>query len=245
MKSKYKESKAFRSFSIKRFLTKTFVIILLLTSGKGFSQQNVGINPNGALPDPSAALDIVSPNKGLLIPRLTTVQRLTIINPANGLMVYDLDSSCVFFYKSIASQWVSLCRPNTTPGPVGPTGPQGVPGIAGADGVTGATGATGLQGNTGSTGATGTAGANGATGATGPQGLTGTAGTNGVTGATGLQGNTGSTGVTGTAGANGVTGATGPQAQQGLPVLTELTELQARKARPAHRVLPERQVMMV
>ncbi len=41
--------------------------------------------------DPSAVLTITSTDKGLLIPRMTTAERLAISSPATGLMVYDTD----------------------------------------------------------------------------------------------------------------------------------------------------------
>ena len=41
-------------------------------------------------PDSSAVLDLTSVEKGLLIPRLTTVQRDQILLPAKGLMIYNL-----------------------------------------------------------------------------------------------------------------------------------------------------------
>ncbi|KAF5042881.1 hypothetical protein DSECCO2_508060 [anaerobic digester metagenome] len=72
-------------------------------------QNNVGINPTGALPDPSAALDIVAADKGLLIPRMSAVQRMAIAAPANGLLVYDTDSMCVLVYRSATMSWFSLC----------------------------------------------------------------------------------------------------------------------------------------
>lgn len=48
----------------------------------------VGINTN--TPHTSAMLDIASTNKGLLIPRMTTSQKLAITSPATSLLVYDL-----------------------------------------------------------------------------------------------------------------------------------------------------------
>ena len=42
-------------------------------------------------PDASAALDITANDKGLLIPRMTTVQRTGISSPANSLMVFDTE----------------------------------------------------------------------------------------------------------------------------------------------------------
>ena len=47
----------------------------------------VGINTETI--DPSSALDIFSEDKGLLMPRLTTVQRDAITTPASGLMIYN------------------------------------------------------------------------------------------------------------------------------------------------------------
>ena len=55
-----------------------FVIFFALVTTSLFAQQNVGINTNAV--DPSAALQINSKNnnQGLLIPGLTTTQRLNI-----------------------------------------------------------------------------------------------------------------------------------------------------------------------
>lgn len=172
------------------------IVIQLLFCASAFSQSNsVGI---GTLsPNPSSLLDIdASPdnNKGLLIPRLTAVQRLAIVSPANSLMVFDTDSACFFYWSSIATSWKSLCN-------VGLVGP------AGAMGSTGPTGVVGVTGNTGATGASGSAGVTGATGTTGIAGVTGT------TGATGMIGSVGTTGTTGETGATGIAGVTGLRGQ--------------------------------
>ncbi len=130
--------------------------------------QNIGV---GTLtPDNSAVLDLSPPNKdkGLLVPRLTAVQRLAISNPANALLVFDTDSNCFFFYRQSNASWNSLCG---LAGSVGPTGIQGVTGATGANGNTGATGPTGITGSTGATGATGAVGPSG--GPIGPTGPTG------------------------------------------------------------------------
>ena len=60
----------------------------------------VAINTDGTQPDGSAMLDIKSGAKGLLIPRMTTVQRSAIGTPADGLMVYDTDTKGVWVYQS-------------------------------------------------------------------------------------------------------------------------------------------------
>lgn len=132
-----------------------FLFFFFLAFLSAFSQnQNVGI---GTLtPNASAMLDVVSPNnnKGVLIPRLTAVQRLAIPSPANGLLVYDTDSLCFFYYK--VSVWTSLCNVGTVTGPTGATGATGINGATGATGTAGATGAQGITGATGATGASGT-----------------------------------------------------------------------------------------
>lgn len=72
-----------------------------------FGQGNVGIGTN--TPDASAVLEMNFNTQGVLVPRLTTAQRLTVLNPANGLLVFDTDVSCFFFYSSGLPGWENLC----------------------------------------------------------------------------------------------------------------------------------------
>lgn len=67
----------------KRLLT---IPALLFVSYYSFSQ-SVGIGTN--TPDASAAMDITTTNKGLLIPRMSISSINAITNPARGLLVYD------------------------------------------------------------------------------------------------------------------------------------------------------------
>jgi hypothetical protein len=67
--------------------------------------QNVGINNNGAAPDASAALDISSTSKGILVPRMTLVQRGAIASPATGLLIYQTDGIPGFWAYN-GSGWV-------------------------------------------------------------------------------------------------------------------------------------------
>ena len=62
---------------------------LILLNFQTFAQ--IGINTTGAAPSASAMLDVSSITKGVLIPKMTTAQKFAIVNPAEGLMVYDLD----------------------------------------------------------------------------------------------------------------------------------------------------------
>lgn len=84
------------------------------------AQNNVGI---GTLtPTASAILELSATDKGFLAPRLTTAQRLAIPAPANGLMVYDLNLECYYFYNAVTLIWQSTCT-----GLQGPPGPMGPP----------------------------------------------------------------------------------------------------------------------
>lgn len=205
---------------------------LALIFNKAVGQNNVGIGT--PTPDASAILELNTNNKGLLVPRMTTIERTAITTPANGLLVFDVTANCFFYYTTL-SGWQSLCQA------LGTTGPQGNTGVAGPTGNTGPTGPqgpagsaanTGATGPTGDTGPQGLQGIQGATGPTGAQGPAGTAANTGATGNTGAQGVTGPTGATGlqgpagTAANTGATGDTGPTGPQGLQGNTGATGLQ-------------------
>lgn len=91
-----------------------FIICFLGLSLVGLSQ-NVGINSSAATPDPSAMLDIVSTNKGLLIPRValtSTTDVTTIPSPVTSLMVYNTNTGMTGggagFYYYDGSAWRAL-----------------------------------------------------------------------------------------------------------------------------------------
>jgi hypothetical protein len=92
-------------------MKKLFLNMLLLCSvGIVSRAQSVGINTNS--PDGSAALDVSSTSKGLLMPRLTTAQMAAIVNPATGLAVYNTDSSTICVY--MGSDWRKIVLGNVT-----------------------------------------------------------------------------------------------------------------------------------
>jgi hypothetical protein len=62
-------------------------LLLFLFGCNNLFSQSVGIGTT--TPNTSAQLDISSTSKGILIPRMTTAQRDAIVNPANGLMIYN------------------------------------------------------------------------------------------------------------------------------------------------------------
>jgi hypothetical protein len=74
------------------------------------AQQNVGIgtlNPNA-----SALLEMQATDKGMLIPRMTSAQKLAIASPATGLLIYQTDSlsptnPATFWYYT-GTMWVPI-----------------------------------------------------------------------------------------------------------------------------------------
>jgi hypothetical protein len=89
-------------FSICRTIILVFSIVTMANAA--FAQNSVGIGT--ATPAASAQLDVVSTTKGMLVPRVTTVQMNAIASPATGLLVYNTDSAA-FAYRN-AGAWVYL-----------------------------------------------------------------------------------------------------------------------------------------
>lgn len=81
-----------------------FTAVICIITATSFSQNNIGIGT--ASPAESAALDISSTTKGLLIPRITGVQRIAIPSPATGLLVFDTDTKTLWAYDGAA--WKNL-----------------------------------------------------------------------------------------------------------------------------------------
>ncbi|MFN0048493.1 MAG: hypothetical protein ACKVOU_05165 [Cytophagales bacterium] len=96
-----------------RKITHLLVFVVLLIVNAAFAQ--VGIdNP---LPDNNAILDLKASDKGILIPRMTTVQRFAMITSCSpscpdGLLVFDTNRKAFFFLN--VNQWYAM-TPFTTP----------------------------------------------------------------------------------------------------------------------------------
>ncbi len=82
-----------------------FLIVLLLFSG-GLLFSQVAINIDGSLPDNSAMLDVKSTDKGLLPPRMNTIQRDAIASPASGLVIYNTDCNNIQYFNGAG--WVPV-----------------------------------------------------------------------------------------------------------------------------------------
>ncbi|MDP1623033.1 MAG: hypothetical protein Q8M08_11925, partial [Bacteroidales bacterium] len=76
-------------------------------SGTGGSQNSIGvaISTTGASPDPSAILEVISPDKGVLIPRLTSLQRDAIL-PVTGLTIFNISTKTIEFFNG--SGWLKM-----------------------------------------------------------------------------------------------------------------------------------------
>ena len=70
---------------------------------------NVGVGT--ATPDVSAKLEISSTSQGVLPPRLTTAQMLSIAGPADGLLVYNTELKCFYGYAGTGWQAISWLHP--------------------------------------------------------------------------------------------------------------------------------------
>jgi hypothetical protein len=92
-------------------MKKIFLFLLVVVYGKLLTAQSVGIGITS--PNASAQLDITSTTKGLLIPRMTSAQRLAITTPAAGLMVYETTTSSFWFYNG--SVWNQIGTGGVSP----------------------------------------------------------------------------------------------------------------------------------
>jgi len=75
---------------------KRLLLLFLIFCSLFSYSQNVGIGTT--TPHASAALEVKDSTRGILIPRMTMAQRNAIQNPAEGLMVYQTDSTFGFWY---------------------------------------------------------------------------------------------------------------------------------------------------
>jgi phosphopantothenoylcysteine synthetase/decarboxylase len=90
-----------------------FIYLFLLMSAISFAQVGIGTTT----PDPSSILDLSATDKGLLLPRITTVQRDAISAPAKGLMIYNITANepQINIGTTIAPLWVTSTITGTAP----------------------------------------------------------------------------------------------------------------------------------
>jgi len=90
--------------------------LILFLSAQAIYAQGVRIGGNPGTPDPSAILDVHDTTKGFLPPRLTTSQRNSIQNPADGLIVFNTTTNCL--QMSTSGIWFDIrCQCTYLPNP--------------------------------------------------------------------------------------------------------------------------------
>jgi hypothetical protein len=217
-----------------------FLVICLAFCHEAVSQ--VGINIDE--PNKRAVLDLNSPtnDQGLLVPRLSTLQRTAsaftsnLSEAENGLLIFDTDDK-LFYYWMMPSWRAVESGTNATAWRAGSTIPDDAIGAEGdfylhlvngniyrksagsyeiALNIKGQTGEQGPQGMPGAIGPQGLKGDTGDPGPMGPQGPAGPQGVQGIDGLQGLKGDTGDAGPVGPQGPIGLDGVDGAPGAQGL-----------------------------
>ncbi|MBL4753458.1 MAG: hypothetical protein JKY52_07685, partial [Flavobacteriales bacterium] len=83
-----------------KWMQRTFLLAsvmgMIILGAPAWAQVGIGTTT----PDASAVLDLTSTTKGMLISRLTMVQRNAIVSPATGLLVYQTDNNPAYYYNA-------------------------------------------------------------------------------------------------------------------------------------------------
>lgn len=82
----------------------SFLFYLFVKTSFVMAQVGIGTTT----PDGNAMLEIASPDKGILIPRILKADREAIATPATGLMVYQTDDKSGFYFYHETEGWKLL-----------------------------------------------------------------------------------------------------------------------------------------
>lgn len=96
---------------MKKIVLTCVLVIFFITNliyGQAYGQVGIGT----MTPDKSSALDVtwdkINP-LGALIPRMTEAERNAIEDPANGLMIFNIDEGCINVFDVLNDEWSSIC----------------------------------------------------------------------------------------------------------------------------------------
>lgn len=84
----------------------------LIIGNSQIFDNGVSVGINNAAPNASALLDLASTDKGILIPRMTTVQRNAIATPATSLIIFNTSNNAYEYYDGFA--WKRLVNADET-----------------------------------------------------------------------------------------------------------------------------------
>lgn len=96
----------------------SFLLLVFLLQSTSYAQ-SVGIGTIS--PHASAQLDVNSTTKGTLITTMTTAQRRAILNPAAGLLVFDIDKKTIYMFDGL--RWLPFLFSITEKNPATPLKP--------------------------------------------------------------------------------------------------------------------------
>ncbi len=96
-------------------MRKLMLFFLLTVNACLLLKAQVKIGGDPGTISPGSILELESTSKALTLPRMTTVQMNAIPSPVKGMIVFNVDSNCIYLYKANNS-WSSI-----NPEPVTPT----------------------------------------------------------------------------------------------------------------------------
>jgi len=93
---------------MKKIFFLLFVTVKYLLLPVNIYSQGVAINNDGTQPNSHAILDVKSPNKGALLPRMATTERMAIPVTADdaGLLVFDTDKQTLYLFDG--QNWLAM-----------------------------------------------------------------------------------------------------------------------------------------
>ena len=84
-----------------------------VVNGTNFYNNGASVGVGTNIPANSAQLDVSATDKGFLAPRLTTAQRDAIVNPDDGLIIFNISSGCPNYY--FGGIWFEWCGTGVLP----------------------------------------------------------------------------------------------------------------------------------
>ncbi|MBL0145106.1 MAG: hypothetical protein IPP48_04485 [Chitinophagaceae bacterium] len=94
----------------------SFIFFLIIVFIQSTNAQSFAINTDGSTANASAILDVKSTDKGVLVPRISKLQRNAIATPAIGLLVFQNAPDSVGFYYYNGTSWLWLATASNISG---------------------------------------------------------------------------------------------------------------------------------
>lgn len=83
------------------------ILVFLCVLSVSVFAQGVKVSTTPGAPHTSSMLEVESTNKGFLPPRMSSADRDAILNPAEGLVIYNTTTSCLNYRTGAA--WLEVC----------------------------------------------------------------------------------------------------------------------------------------